>query len=104
MDIEMPAPEEVVVKATPSKYISEDIMLSIRCQVFHIDFEGRSDFESMKNIIQQLAPRKVVCNFLEEWRSSTCSFLSMALINLSKTFPTFALNLIKSLMKYSLLL
>lgn len=74
MDIEMPAPEEVVVKATPSKYISEDIMLSIRCQVFHIDFEGRSDFESMKNIIQQLAPRKVVCNFLESGAHQRVAF------------------------------
>lgn len=56
----MPAPEEVIVKATPSKYICEEVMLSIRCHVFYIDFEGRTDMESLKNIIQQLSPRKMV--------------------------------------------
>lgn len=57
----MPKPEEVIVKETPSKYIVENRVLSLRCLVFYIDFEGKSDSLSLQNIIQQLSPRKVVC-------------------------------------------
>ena len=60
MDIEMPQPEEVAVKAIPSKYIIEDHALSLRCLVFYIDFEGKADYLSLQNIIQQIAPRKLV--------------------------------------------
>ena len=60
MDIEMPQPEEVIVKATPSKYIIEELVLSLRCLVFYLDFEGKSDYLSLQNIIQQVAPRKLV--------------------------------------------
>lgn len=57
----MPKPEEVIVKETPSKYIVENRVLSLRCLVYYIDFEGKFDSLSLKNIIQQLSPRKLVC-------------------------------------------
>jgi cleavage and polyadenylation specificity factor subunit 2 len=49
--------EEVEI---PCKYVESDHMLSVKCQVGFIDFEGRSDGLSMRNIIQQVAPRKLV--------------------------------------------
>lgn len=60
MDVEVPKPEEIIATATPSKYIIEEITLKLRCFVHYVDYEGRSDAESIKNIIQQLSPRKLV--------------------------------------------
>ncbi|KAI8925035.1 beta-lactamase-like protein, partial [Entophlyctis helioformis] len=44
----------------PSKYIEEDATLVLRCGFQYIDFEGRSDGRSMKNIVAQVAPRKLL--------------------------------------------
>ena len=63
-DVELPIPEEIAIVATPSKYIVDDVVLSLRCFVHYIDFEGRCDENSLHNIIQQLAPRKLVFNFI----------------------------------------
>ncbi|KAI8918292.1 beta-lactamase-like protein [Powellomyces hirtus] len=57
MDVDKIRPEEDLI---PSKYITNDIELKIRCKVIYIDFEGRSDGRSIKNILPQVAPRKLI--------------------------------------------
>ncbi|KAJ3210177.1 cleavage and polyadenylation specificity factor subunit 2 [Entophlyctis luteolus] len=44
----------------PSKYISFPLDYEINCKVIFIDFEGRSDGKSVKNILTQVAPRKLL--------------------------------------------
>lgn len=63
MDVEISKPEEST-KTIPSKYVSDDIILKLRWMVYYIDYEGRVDEESIRNIIQQLSPRKIVLKYL----------------------------------------
>ena len=44
----------------PSKYISEEVDVEVRCQVVYIDMEGLNDSRAIKNIMPRLNPRKVV--------------------------------------------
>ncbi|XP_077966270.1 cleavage and polyadenylation specificity factor subunit 2-like isoform X2 [Styela clava] len=44
----------------PTKCICEVRTLEVKCSVTYIDFEGRSDGESMLKIIQQIKPREVI--------------------------------------------
>ncbi|KAI8810158.1 beta-lactamase-like protein [Cladochytrium replicatum] len=44
----------------PSKFVEEQHSVKFRCQVMYIDFEGRADARSIRNIIPQVAPRKLV--------------------------------------------
>ncbi|KAJ3145453.1 cleavage and polyadenylation specificity factor subunit 2 [Geranomyces variabilis] len=57
MEIDKIRPEEEQI---PSKYITTDIVLNVRCKVIYIDFEGRSDGQSIRNILPQVAPRKLI--------------------------------------------
>lgn len=53
--------EEVIEEdATPFKYVESQQDLSIQCQIMYIDFEGRSDGKSVRNILSQVLPRKIV--------------------------------------------
>jgi cleavage and polyadenylation specificity factor subunit 2 len=54
--------EEVVPEVTeaPSKCIILQRTVQVNCQVQYIDFEGRSDGESLMKILSQLRPRRVV--------------------------------------------
>nr|KAJ3422087.1 cleavage and polyadenylation specificity factor subunit 2 [Polyrhizophydium stewartii] len=53
-------PAPVVKQEVPSKYTVEEGVLSLRCRLQYIDFEGRSDGKSLKNIVAKLAPRKLI--------------------------------------------
>ena len=44
----------------PTKPVVEVINLRVACSICFIDFEGRSDGKSIKNIIKRIAPRKIV--------------------------------------------
>ena len=44
----------------PTKCITETVELEVKCSVRYIDFEGRSDGESMLKIMQQIKPREVI--------------------------------------------
>ncbi|KAJ3117390.1 cleavage and polyadenylation specificity factor subunit 2 [Phlyctochytrium bullatum] len=50
----------------PVKYITEQIQLELRCKLIYVDFEGRVDGRSLKEIITQLAPRKLVSRSIEK--------------------------------------
>ncbi|XP_044264414.1 probable cleavage and polyadenylation specificity factor subunit 2 [Tribolium madens] len=54
--------EEVIpeVIETPSKCIVLSRTVQVNCQVQYIDFEGRSDGESLMKILSQLRPRRVI--------------------------------------------
>ncbi|KAG1068246.1 hypothetical protein G6F60_006073 [Rhizopus arrhizus] len=45
---------------TPTKYISSDETFLVRCQLRYVDLEGLSDGRSMKTILPQIAPRKLI--------------------------------------------
>lgn len=44
----------------PTKCVRETRTVEVKCSVTYIDFEGRSDGESMLKIIQQIKPREVI--------------------------------------------
>ncbi|KAI8820645.1 beta-lactamase-like protein [Fimicolochytrium jonesii] len=44
----------------PFKFIAFESAIDVRCRVVYIDFEGRSDGRSIKNILPQVAPRKLI--------------------------------------------
>lgn len=52
------APEEV--EEIPTKSVSENIVLNLLCSLEYINFEGRADSLSVRNILRQVNPRKVV--------------------------------------------
>lgn len=48
----------------PSKYVVESFKCSSQCKLAFVDFEGLVDGKSIKNILSQVAPRKLVsCAF-----------------------------------------
>ncbi|KAK8858512.1 hypothetical protein IAR55_002739 [Kwoniella newhampshirensis] len=44
----------------PSKYVSEEVTLELRASVFFVDMEGLHDGQSIKTIIADLQPRKLI--------------------------------------------
>ncbi|KAJ1548161.1 cleavage and polyadenylation specificity factor subunit 2, partial [Nowakowskiella sp. JEL0078] len=48
------------IDITPSKYLNEEKEILFSCKLMYIDFEGRADGKSIKNIIPQIAPRKLI--------------------------------------------
>ena len=44
----------------PTKYVSRMQTFPIHAMVSYIDFEGRSDGESIEKLIQQMKPRRVI--------------------------------------------
>jgi len=51
---------EAGAEEVPTKCVVRTRALEIRCQVSYVDFEGRSDARSVKNILSQLTPRKYI--------------------------------------------
>ncbi|CAO3643873.1 unnamed protein product [Mucor hiemalis] len=45
---------------SPTKYTSSEEKLHIRCQLRYVDLEGLSDGRSIKTILPQIAPRKLI--------------------------------------------
>ncbi|CAH1791432.1 unnamed protein product, partial [Owenia fusiformis] len=54
--------EETVqeVKTIPTKCIVDSVNLKINANIMFIDFEGRSDGESMRKILSQIKPRELI--------------------------------------------
>ncbi|KAG9319398.1 hypothetical protein KVV02_004086 [Mortierella alpina] len=55
-DADMIHPEDNL----PSKYMSSEEDVVIRCKVRYVDLEGRADESAMKTILQAIAPRKLI--------------------------------------------
>ena len=45
----------------PTKCVAATVTLDINANIQYIDFEGRSDGESIKKILLQIKPRQLVC-------------------------------------------
>lgn len=60
MDVDQDQREEPAVPEIPSKFVSEDREVHVRCRVTYIDFEGLTDGRSIKNILPQIQPRKLI--------------------------------------------
>lgn len=52
--------EEMLLNDKPSKVISDDIIVQVRCSLQYMDFEGRSDGRSIKTILAHVVPLKLV--------------------------------------------
>ncbi|KAK3132613.1 hypothetical protein QOZ80_6AG0525190 [Eleusine coracana subsp. coracana] len=50
----------LLLDSTPSKVISNEITVQVRCSLVYMDFEGRSDGRSVKSVIAHVAPLKLV--------------------------------------------
>ncbi|MQM07767.1 hypothetical protein Taro_040619 [Colocasia esculenta] len=51
---------QLLLDSTPSKVISNEITVQVRCTLVYMDFEGRSDGRSVKSILGHVAPLKLV--------------------------------------------
>lgn len=60
VDIEMPEVENHEQEEIPTKCVSETIALDVRCKLVYIDYEGRSDGESIKKILSNVKPKNLV--------------------------------------------
>jgi cleavage and polyadenylation specificity factor subunit 2 len=61
VDMDMTEPILPARDEFPTKYISFDQSIAIKCMLQYIDFEGLTDGRSIRNILAKIAPRKLVC-------------------------------------------
>ncbi|KAI9095542.1 beta-lactamase-like protein [Phlyctochytrium arcticum] len=88
MDLETIRPVEDTI---PSKYTLTDILLPISCKVMYIDFEGRSDGPSIRNILPQMTPRKLI--LVHGTQDSTTHLVTYCLDNEGLTNEVFMPNI-----------
>lgn len=50
----------LLLDSTPSKVISNEMTVQVKCSLAYMDFEGRSDGRSVKSVIAHVAPLKLV--------------------------------------------
>ncbi|XP_071961785.1 cleavage and polyadenylation specificity factor subunit 2-like [Antedon mediterranea] len=59
-DGKMEVDENIEEVEMPTKCVATEKLIDIRCSITFIDFEGRSDGESMKKLITQVKPRQLI--------------------------------------------
>jgi len=60
MEVDHSFPGEADTGKVPTKCVTEKRSLDIKCSVLYIDFEGRSDGESIKRILSLVNPRQLI--------------------------------------------
>ncbi|KAH0456299.1 hypothetical protein IEQ34_014206 [Dendrobium chrysotoxum] len=50
----------LLLDTTPSKVVSNELTVQVKCSLIYMDFEGRSDGRSIKSILAHVAPLKLV--------------------------------------------
>ncbi|KAF5480422.1 hypothetical protein F2P56_001174 [Juglans regia] len=50
----------LILDAKPSKVVSNELTVQVKCSLIYMDFEGRSDGRSIKSILSHVAPLKLV--------------------------------------------
>ncbi|XP_020574589.1 cleavage and polyadenylation specificity factor subunit 2 isoform X2 [Phalaenopsis equestris] len=50
----------LLLDTTPSKVVSNELTVQVKCSLVYMDFEGRSDGRSIKSILAHVAPLKLV--------------------------------------------
>jgi len=53
-------PMGVETEEIPTKYVSEEVSLKVACRLMFVDFAGLTDGESLKRLVKQMEPRRVV--------------------------------------------
>ncbi|GAM28904.1 hypothetical protein SAMD00019534_120800, partial [Acytostelium subglobosum LB1] len=56
----VPVEEQVVEEQRPKKIVSQTITVMVRCNIIKMDYEGHCDGNSVKTIIQKIAPSKLI--------------------------------------------
>ena len=64
----------------PTKCVQQTVTLNIKAQVQYIDFEGRSDGESVMKLVQQVKPRRVI---IVRGPQASCESLAKIAINVT---------------------
>lgn len=65
------------LQAPPSKFVQENIQLTMSCQLFFVDMSGLNDGRALKTLIPQLHPRRLIAvNGNENTRREMLSTLS----------------------------
>ena len=64
----------------PTKCVQQTVTLTIKAQVQYIDFEGRSDGESVMKLVQQVKPRRVI---IVRGPQASCESLAKIAINVT---------------------
>eukprot|EP00262_Sarcandra_glabra_P011101 TRINITY_DN26812_c0_g1_i1.p1 TRINITY_DN26812_c0_g1~~TRINITY_DN26812_c0_g1_i1.p1 ORF type:complete len:739 (+),score=139.59 TRINITY_DN26812_c0_g1_i1:133-2349(+) len=54
------ASANLLLDSKPSKVVSNEMTVQVKCQLVYMDFEGRSDGRSIKSILAHVAPLKLV--------------------------------------------
>ncbi|XP_062120405.1 cleavage and polyadenylation specificity factor subunit 2 [Humulus lupulus] len=54
------ASASLILDTKPSKVVSNELTVSVKCSLLYMDFEGRSDARSIKSILSHMAPLKLV--------------------------------------------
>ena len=44
----------------PHKFVSEDLLLDLRCKIMVVDMEGKADGRALRHIVSLVEPKKVV--------------------------------------------
>jgi len=52
--------EILEIKEVPTKSVSQKVTVDVKCQIRYIDFEGRSNGESVKRILSLVKPRQLI--------------------------------------------
>ncbi|KAG7164338.1 cleavage and polyadenylation specificity factor subunit 2-like [Homarus americanus] len=62
LDLQIPYEEEDIMdmEEVPSKCVSQTVTVRVAAQVLFIDFEGRSDGESIRKIVESMHPLRVI--------------------------------------------
>ncbi|TQD82980.1 hypothetical protein C1H46_031490 [Malus baccata] len=50
----------LILDTRPSKVVSTELTVQVKCSLIYMDFEGRSDARSIKSILSHMAPLKLV--------------------------------------------
>ncbi|WVR06284.1 hypothetical protein IAU60_003314 [Kwoniella sp. DSM 27419] len=66
--------KQKVAPEPPSKYVTDQITLALRASVFFVDMEGLHDGQSIKTIISDLQPRKLI--LIRSIETSTSSLVT----------------------------
>ncbi|CAO3564530.1 unnamed protein product [Mortierella alpina] len=83
-DADMIHPEDNL----PSKYMSSEEDVIVRCKVRYVDLEGRADESAMKTILQAIAPRKLILVHGTESKTETLCETYLSLPDLTREIYT----------------
>ncbi|KAG2178419.1 hypothetical protein INT44_001571 [Umbelopsis vinacea] len=82
-DVDMDLAEPILPARdeTPTKYISFEDSITVKCMLQYIDFEGLTDGRSIRNILAKIAPRKLI---IVHGTPQATEYLSNALKNVAQ--------------------